>query len=221
MARRPKGSVPSLQLHKPSGRARVAINGRDHWLGKWGSPEAQEAYRRLINEFLATGRISPDRERPVAPSVRPADGPEGSGGPATEVSPPPTSITIAEVLGLYLEHCATYYRTSDGKRRTSTYDNALQAARALRLFDHIAAKDFGPRKLMHLRDAEAARGRARVSCNRVVKAIRRVFRWAEAHEYVPMGLHNALMTVEPLLPAAGRPRMNCRRSCRSTMPSST
>ncbi len=36
MPRRPKGAVPSLRHHNPSGHARVTINGRDHWLGKWG-----------------------------------------------------------------------------------------------------------------------------------------------------------------------------------------
>jgi len=36
MPRRRQGSVPSLQLHKASGRARVWIKGRDYWLGKWG-----------------------------------------------------------------------------------------------------------------------------------------------------------------------------------------
>ena len=43
MSRRPKGSLPALQHHKPSGRARVTINGRDHWLGKWGSSESRLA----------------------------------------------------------------------------------------------------------------------------------------------------------------------------------
>jgi integrase len=200
MARRPKGSVPSLQLHKPSGRARVTINGRDHWLGKWGSPEAQEAYRRLINEFLATGRISPNRERATQAVQSAVSAALPAAAQAHPESAPPMSITVAEVLGLYLEHCTTYYRTADGRRRTSTYGNALQAARALRAFDGLAAKDFGPRKLMHIRDAEAQTGRARVGCNSLVKSIRRVFRWAESHEYVPMGLYNALMTVEPLLP---------------------
>jgi hypothetical protein len=59
MAGRPKGSVPSLVHHKPSGRARIRINGRDHWLGKWGSAEASLAYDRLITEFLASRRLSP------------------------------------------------------------------------------------------------------------------------------------------------------------------
>jgi hypothetical protein len=41
MPRRHQGSVPSLQHHKPSNRARVWIKGHTYWLGKWGSPEAQ------------------------------------------------------------------------------------------------------------------------------------------------------------------------------------
>jgi len=61
MPRRPRGSVPSLQNHKASGRARVTINGRDHWLGKWGSPEARLAYKRLIAEYLAKGACSRSR----------------------------------------------------------------------------------------------------------------------------------------------------------------
>ena len=57
MSRRTVGSVPSFVHHTTSNRARVRINGRDYWLGKWGSPEAQLAYDRLITEFLATRRV--------------------------------------------------------------------------------------------------------------------------------------------------------------------
>jgi hypothetical protein len=82
--------------------------GRDHWLGKWGSPEAQTAYDRLILEFLATRRVIPQAARAKAsaaassPEVPPSN---ATPGEAAE-SPAPETITIAEVVGLSIEHSA-------------------------------------------------------------------------------------------------------------------
>jgi integrase len=73
--------TPSLRLHKPSGRAVVTISGRDHYVGKWGSSEAQQNYDQLIGEWLAAGR-----PRTIA-----------------------REMTVAEVLADYLEYCETYY----------------------------------------------------------------------------------------------------------------
>jgi integrase len=208
MPRRPKGSIPVLQHHKSSDRARVTINGRDHWLGKWGSPEAQLAYERLIAEFLATRRI-----REVEPTAKPTVVSVAPGTAGAVVSPTTPAdanagggevtdeVTVAEVVLRYLEYCDTYYRKPSGER-TSTYGNALQAARALRPFDDTPVAKFGPRKLGMIRDSEATRGRPRVGCNALIKHIRRVFRWAESQELVPRGTHESLKTVEPLY--AGR-----------------
>ena len=208
MPRRPKGSIPVLQHHKSSDRARVTINGRDHWLGKWGSPEAQLAYERLIAEFLATRRI-----REVEPTAKPTVVSVAPGTAGAVVSPTTPAdanagggevtdeFTVAEVVLRYLEYCDTYYRKPSGER-TSTYGNALQAARALRPFDDTPVAKFGPRKLGMIRDSEATRGRPRVGCNALIKHIRRVFRWAESQELVPRGTHESLKTVEPLY--AGR-----------------
>jgi len=142
MAGRPKGSVPSLIHHKPSGRARVRINGRDHWLGKWGSSEAGLAYDRLIAEYLATRRIRDPGEvsemSPVDPTVvTVSPGMTGATVAITDTlgdgeMPISSEPTVAEVVLQYLEYCDTYYRNPTGER-TSTYGNALQAARALRL----------------------------------------------------------------------------------------
>jgi integrase len=195
MPRRPRGSVPALQHHKPSGRARVTINGRDHWLGKWGSTEAQNEYQRLIAEFIANGRILPA----AATAVQVHAHNPGTPGPAAPptAEPIPGGLTVVEVVTMYLEDGRISSKGPDGKF-TSAYHSALQAARALRPFDDTAAAAFGPKKLGMIRDAEAASGRSRVGCNDLITFIRRVFKWAESQELVPRGTHNSLTTVEPL-----------------------
>ncbi|MEZ5939772.1 MAG: hypothetical protein R3C18_00170 [Planctomycetaceae bacterium] len=36
--------VPKYALHKATGQARVRIDGKDIWLGKYGTPESMERY---------------------------------------------------------------------------------------------------------------------------------------------------------------------------------
>jgi hypothetical protein len=45
--------TPSLCLHKASGQAVVRLDGKDHYLGKYGSPESEAEYNRLIGEWFA------------------------------------------------------------------------------------------------------------------------------------------------------------------------
>jgi hypothetical protein len=44
---------PAYSQHKASGRAVTRIEGRDHYLGPYGSPESHAAYERLISEWRA------------------------------------------------------------------------------------------------------------------------------------------------------------------------
>jgi hypothetical protein len=39
--------IPSYRLHAGSGRAVVTIDGRDHYFGRHGTDESNEAYSRL------------------------------------------------------------------------------------------------------------------------------------------------------------------------------
>jgi len=50
--------IPRSIKHS-SGQAVVRLSGRDHYLGKWGSPQAQANYEKLIGEWLAHGRQLP------------------------------------------------------------------------------------------------------------------------------------------------------------------
>ena len=44
---------PACTLHKPTGEARVRIDGRDHYLGVYGSRESRLRYDDLIAEWFA------------------------------------------------------------------------------------------------------------------------------------------------------------------------
>jgi hypothetical protein len=57
--------TPSLRRHKPSSLAVVSLDGKNHYLGTWPAgrrkapPAVQDAYDRLIAEWLANGRHLP------------------------------------------------------------------------------------------------------------------------------------------------------------------
>ena len=108
MPRRRQGSVPSLQHHKPSHRARVWIKGHTYWLGKWGSPEAQLAYNRLIAEYLATGRVENARPEPASQPVTevvvsPSRPTVARQTPPAEEGRTSDALTVIELVSLYLE----------------------------------------------------------------------------------------------------------------------
>ena len=48
--------IPSYRRHRASGQAVVTLNGVDHYLGRWNSPESKAQYDRVINEWLVRGR---------------------------------------------------------------------------------------------------------------------------------------------------------------------
>ena len=53
MGRNRHGNLPRKTVHPRSGHARVRYNGKEIWLGKDGSPEAQQKYDLLIHEFVS------------------------------------------------------------------------------------------------------------------------------------------------------------------------
>ena len=51
-----KKRKPSYLLHKPTGQARVRIDGKDHYLGKWDTSASKDLFTKLIAEWYASGR---------------------------------------------------------------------------------------------------------------------------------------------------------------------
>lgn len=92
---RHRKSVPSYCLHKSSGQAVVRLDGVDHYLGLFGSPESHERYERAIAEWRAN-----QAEHVAAEVVVSAN--RGF------------DLTVAEVLYRYRDFARSYYQV-DGK----------------------------------------------------------------------------------------------------------
>jgi integrase len=166
--------IPAICHHKPSGQALVRLNGRDHYLGPYGSGASQAAYNRLIGEWMAGGRQLP--------------------------AAPPTPLTINEVLVSYKEHVEEYYCRPDGQPTTEV-NNIRYALRPLRkLYGSLPAMDFGPLKLITVRDAMIDLGWSRNGINKQIGRIKQFFKWAVSRELVPAGVYHALVTVRGLAP---------------------
>lgn len=176
MHRRP----PSYCHHKASGQAVVRIDGKDHYLGKFDSPQSHAEYNRLLAEWYANANARP---------------PSPSGGQ-----------TVAEVLLAYLRWAETHYRDADGvvSRELDNVKLALRPVRAL--YAHTLGRDFGPLALKAVRDQMVASGLARTVINARVNRIRRVFKWAVSSELVPSTVFEALRTVPGLQRGRSRAR---------------
>src|SRR5262249_45272284 len=115
--------IPSYRLHKPTGQAVVRLNGHDHYLGKHGTEVSQEAYRRLIAEWLTTGQHSPG---------------------ASADQPGTPEISVAELILAFWNHAEQHYRYPDGTP-TGELGNLRDALRPLKeLYGLTLARDFGP-----------------------------------------------------------------------------
>ena len=78
---------PSYRHHKARNCAVVRLNGKDHYLGAYDSPESHEKYARLIAQWKVNGK---DLE--IAPQ-----------------SSKNWDLTINDILLRYLEHASKYY----------------------------------------------------------------------------------------------------------------
>jgi hypothetical protein len=191
--------TPSYRLHKPTGQAVVTLNGRDHYLGRHGTPQSKQEYDRLVGEWLACGRQSPPSQKPGSATGPPIDpGMEHRSEPTPPAPGPSDGLTVDEVLLAYWHHAETYYRSGDGKP-SHELGNIRDALRPVRkLYGACKVRLFGPLALRAVRDEMARAGLATTTINNRVHKIRRCFRWAASFELIPGSLVEALATVEPL-----------------------
>ena len=63
------GRPPKHSLHKPTGQAKVATNGKVTYLGKWKSHEALGASDRLVSALPKLSPPVPDEPGPYPAEV--------------------------------------------------------------------------------------------------------------------------------------------------------
>lgn len=177
-----------------SGQARIRIQGRDVYLGPWGSPASKREYARLAQLHA---------EQP-------------------DVPPPPRSgrLTVAGVLSLWLIEVVKLYKPKS--REPDEYRHVARVLD--RVAGHLPAADFDTRALSQVQaamadgswmnDEERAAwkvwkkpiGWCKNRVNRQITRIRTLWRWAEEAGHVPRGSWAHLCSLRPLSGASGRAR---------------
>jgi integrase len=162
--------TPKYRRHKAKGLALVTINGRDIYLGKYGSAESQQEYRRLVAEYL---------QNAATPATTQAD------------------VTVAEVMAAYLKFAKRYYRKAG--KITREYELIVETCGFIKkLYSRSKATDFGPLALKAVRQSMITADHSRKYINKNVERIRRMFKWAAGEELIPASIPQALTMVTGL-----------------------
>jgi integrase len=186
---RPKSFEPKYRHHKSSGQAYVVIDGKDVWLGEYGSKASRDKYHTVLSEWIARDRVG----LPVV--TNPAGGP-----------------TITMLLAAYLRHANSYYAKVDGL--PVAVNHLRQVMRLMkRLYGATPAAEFGPLTLKAVRQAMLQPRRetdpitgksverpgwSRNYTSQQVGRIKAMFKWAVENELVPPGVFQGLQAVTGL-----------------------
>jgi integrase len=157
MARR----LPEIALHKASGQARVRINGKDHYLGVYGTPKVSERYDKLMAQVLS-GQVNPDRD----------------------------AITVSRLSIMYVDHSRVYYR-KDGKQTSEVYAIQAALRPLTKLFGNEKVSALGPKKLKKVREQFIQNGAARSTINSHMQRIVRMLQWGMEDELVDESVYNS------------------------------
>lgn len=173
--------VPSYGLHKPTGQARVYINGKSHYLGKYGSEESRKLYGDLVGKLLSGQTIDP-----FARTKQPADQSSESG------------LTISELVLAFMRHAEGHY-VKNGKPTSEIHCLKSATRPLIELYAFTTVDGFGPLMLKAVREKMVAAGWCRSVINKNVGRIRSIFRWGVENEMVSAVTLQRLQAVSPLL----------------------
>ncbi len=172
---RRRSDQPSYRLHKARNSAVVTINGKNHYLGSYASPESHEEYARLIAEWQANGKEV-----------------------AAIASPPVVEeLTLNALILRYLDYAEGYY-VKHGKLTGELNNIRCSLVKPKGLYGRTPAASFGPQTLEIVQHAMIEDGLARKTINQRVSRIKRMFRWGSRKGLLPPATYHGLLAVEGL-----------------------
>ena len=164
MARK-KSAVPSYLLHKPTGQARVRVDGRDYYLGPYGSEESRIKFGEIVAKIGSGQSVDPFVTK----------------SPAT--SQAESSLTVNELVLAYMRHAEKHY-VKNGQA-TSEIHCLKSATRPLvELYGYHSVDAFGPLALKAVREKMISSGWCRKTVNKNVGRLRSIFRYGVENELV-------------------------------------
>lgn len=198
----PRNRAASPQMrHHLSGQAAVCINGKDYYLGKWGSPESSARHAYLIAEYKRHGLTLPSgfSLSDIEPSVQVF---LAKAGPVT-VHLEETPIKVGQLAEAYRDYVETRYnkpsQESDRQRRRKLIEELIERD------GELDVDKFGPVKLMEYRQRFLKdKRKSRSYINRLVNEYLRMFKWGVSRELVEESTYRRLTTIEPLRYGDGR-----------------
>ncbi len=168
---RPKNDIPSYRRHRASGQAVVTLNGVDHYLGRFGTPESKAEYDRILAEWITRGRRLPETK--------------GSGS---------DSLLVKELVLGYFSHLAPTLPEVE----VDKLKRALKPANEL--FGETPAQDFGPVRFKAVRQKMVDTGLCTSTIKQRLGVVRRMVAWGVENEMLPGDALHKLEAVAPLKP---------------------
>lgn len=190
---RPKAKAPARRYHM-SGQSVVTIGGRDFYLGPHDSPESIARYAALIIHYQSAGMTLPDDFDQSSLDIQAAKmlGQLSPQAAASDQAKQPK--LVRHVTAAYREHIATKYAETPAEihRLTAICDDID------RHDGDVEATKYGPLRLQAQRQRWVDSGKARVYCNRLTNAVKRIWKFAVSQELVTSSCWESLRSLEAL-----------------------
>jgi integrase len=117
----------------------------------------------------------------------------------SDKSPSIDSVTnVGELFKAYLEYAKTYYRNPEGKVTSEPANISYAMELVVQYYGNLSLDEFGPLKLLELRERMIQKDWSRPTINRRVGMIKRTFRWGVSRQIVSPVIYQGLDSVEGL-----------------------